>query len=84
MVDEHVRSCAGRRTWHDDVVAFSRSLRVRAAVAQLALGQLFGVGEHLHGTPPVASHLFNEGTAWNLALGIGLFWPRSGLALRPG
>lgn len=23
---------------------------------------------------PVAGHLFNEGTAWNFAVGLGLFW----------
>lgn len=41
------------------------------AVAQLALSlaQVFGVSSMAgHG------HLFNESTAWNLALGIGLFW----------
>nr|WP_121228629.1 zf-HC2 domain-containing protein [Saccharothrix variisporea] len=46
------------------------------AVAQLTLGlsQLLG----LHG-PHEAGHLFNESTAWNLALGLGLLWT----ALRP-
>jgi predicted anti-sigma-YlaC factor YlaD len=63
------------------------------AVAQLglAMSQLFGVGttaSHvLHGTVPVAGHLFNEGVAWNLALGIGLFWaafqPRATSGLIP-
>ncbi|MCT2582104.1 zf-HC2 domain-containing protein [Actinophytocola gossypii] len=48
------------------------------AVAQLglALSQLFGTttaashAQHV----PIATHLFNEGIAWNLALGVGLFW----------
>lgn len=44
------------------------------AVAQLALAlaQVFGVGDTVaHGG---GGHLFNESTAWNLALGVGLFW----------
>lgn len=44
------------------------------AVAQLALAlaQVFGVGSTVaHGG---GGHLFNESTAWNLALGVGLFW----------
>lgn len=43
------------------------------AVAQLALAlaQVFGVGSTVaHG----GGHLFNESTAWNLAIGVGLFW----------
>jgi predicted anti-sigma-YlaC factor YlaD len=50
------------------------------AVAQLglALSQAFGFGpivEHAeHGGVPVASHLFNESTVWNLAVGLGLLW----------
>ena len=50
------------------------------AVAQLglAVAQLFGVVPtvaHLHHeAESVARHLFNEGTAWNLALGVGLLW----------
>ncbi|MCP2167677.1 putative anti-sigma-YlaC factor YlaD, contains Zn-finger domain [Goodfellowiella coeruleoviolacea] len=48
------------------------------AVAQLALGlsQLLAVdaAEHSHGAAEMAGHLFNESTAWNLALGIGLGW----------
>jgi predicted anti-sigma-YlaC factor YlaD len=63
------------------------------AVAQLALAlaQFFGVGQAAthadHDAVPVASHLFNEGTAWNLALGVGLFWaafrPRTASGLIP-
>ncbi|CAL9418624.1 putative protein [Actinosynnema sp. ALI-1.44] len=48
------------------------------AVAQLTLGlaQLLGANPAAaHG----AGHLFNESTAWNLALGLGLLWT----ALRP-
>jgi predicted anti-sigma-YlaC factor YlaD len=48
------------------------------AVAQitLALGQILepATGHGGHGSTPFAGHLFNESTAWNLALGIGLFW----------
>jgi predicted anti-sigma-YlaC factor YlaD len=63
------------------------------AVAQLALAlaQFFGVGQAAthadHDAVPVASPLFNEGTAWNLALGVGLFWaafrPRTASGLIP-
>ena len=121
VVDEHVRTCASCRTWHEDVIAQRRALRVRTtvpvpdlsrailadapefvparglwrryalggvAVAQLALAlaQFFGVGEaSMHA--PMATHLFNEGTAWNLALGVGLFWaafrPRTASGLIP-
>ncbi|WP_447002106.1 zf-HC2 domain-containing protein [Saccharothrix isguenensis] len=56
------------------------------ALAQLTLGmaQVFGVnsaadhGGHTGGGQ-TSTHLFNESTAWNLALGLGLFWT----ALRP-
>ncbi|MCE6996361.1 zf-HC2 domain-containing protein [Saccharothrix sp. S26] len=56
------------------------------AVAQLTLGiaQVFGVddvpghGAHTDGAP-ASTHLFNESTAWNLAVGLGLLWT----ALRP-
>ncbi|WP_053716718.1 zf-HC2 domain-containing protein [Saccharothrix sp. NRRL B-16348] len=56
------------------------------AVAQLALGlaQVLGVGT-VHADPghvggeQVSTHLFNESTAWNLALGLGMLWT----ALRP-
>lgn len=64
---------------------------VGVAQISLALSQLLGVGTTAthaqHGGVPVASHLFNEGTAWNLALGIGLFWaafrPRATSGLIP-
>ncbi|GAB3470050.1 zf-HC2 domain-containing protein [Actinophytocola sediminis] len=64
---------------------------VGVAQISLALSQLFGVGATAaharHDAVPVASHLFNEGTAWNLALGIGLFWaafrPRATSGLIP-
>ncbi|XVS61604.1 zf-HC2 domain-containing protein [Actinosynnema sp. CA-299493] len=56
------------------------------AVVQLTLGmaQVFGVdstsvhGGHTGGGQ-ASTHLFNESTAWNLALGLGLLWT----ALRP-
>jgi predicted anti-sigma-YlaC factor YlaD len=57
-----------------------RGALVGVAVAQLglAVAQLFGVvptAAHLHhDAVSVANHLFNEGTAWNLALGVGLLW----------
>jgi predicted anti-sigma-YlaC factor YlaD len=125
-VDEHVRTCADCQAWHDEVVALTRSLRVRAAVGvpdlskailadapvfvdtrgwwpryalgvvavaqlSLALAQFLGVGQGAthagHDAVPVANHLFNEGTAWNLALGLGLFWaafrPRTAAGLIP-
>lgn len=49
------------------------------AVAQMTLGlsQVFDTVHLGHGTG--AAHLFNESTAWNLALGLGMFWT----ALRP-
>ncbi|MBW4721988.1 zf-HC2 domain-containing protein [Saccharothrix obliqua] len=56
------------------------------AVAQITLGlsQVLGTGPEpgatghgIHGAS--GSHLFNESTAWNLALGLGLLWT----ALRP-
>lgn len=54
------------------------------AVAQLTLGlaQVFGPvrSDHAGHDVPGSSHLFNESTAWNLALGLGLLWT----SLRPG
>ncbi|WP_166664344.1 zf-HC2 domain-containing protein [Actinophytocola oryzae] len=50
---------------------------VAAAQISLALSQMLGIGvPHAvaHGEVPVAGHLFNESTAWNLALGMGLLW----------
>ncbi|MFC4852658.1 zf-HC2 domain-containing protein [Actinophytocola glycyrrhizae] len=71
-----------------------RGALVCVAVAQVALGlsQLVGMGTtatHIGhgGGPAVAGHLFNESTAWNLALGIGMFWaafrPRATSGLVP-
>ncbi|WP_245743443.1 zf-HC2 domain-containing protein [Lentzea fradiae] len=61
-----------------------RMLLGGVAVAQLTLGlaQVIGGGTGGHGghaTGVGGSHLFNESTAWNLALGLGLLWT----ALRP-
>ncbi|WP_424188207.1 zf-HC2 domain-containing protein [Actinokineospora sp. G85] len=62
------------------------------AVAQLglALAQIFGTGPSSHGGHgggPLSLHLFNESTAWNLALGIGFYWaawrPRGTTGLLP-
>lgn len=66
----------------------ARGALAAVATAQVALGlsQLFGAPAH-HGEPVMASHLFNESTAWNLALGIGMFWaafrPRATSGLIP-
>jgi predicted anti-sigma-YlaC factor YlaD len=49
-------------------------IAVAAAQLSLALGQMLGVGAPGHGGMPVAGHLFNESTAWNVALGVGLLW----------
>ncbi|GAA3861726.1 zf-HC2 domain-containing protein [Saccharothrix violaceirubra] len=123
-VDAHLEGCAACRSWQDEAMALTRSLRVRAAsatpdlaavvvargirrgfgfarpalgavgVAQLLLGgvQLFGVfgasdvhGAGVHGV--AGGHLFNEATAWNLALGLGIlcaaWWPRVAGGLLP-
>ena len=67
-----------------------RGALVCVAVAQVALGlsQLVGVGTTaLHVEHGTAGHLFNESTAWNLALGIGMLWaafrPRATTGLVP-
>lgn len=71
-----------------------RGALVVVAVAQVTLGlsQLLGMGAaaaHLDhsGGPAVAGHLFNESTAWNLALGVGMLWaafrPRATTGLVP-
>jgi predicted anti-sigma-YlaC factor YlaD len=52
-------------------------IAVAAAQIGLALTQVLGVaapGNHGHTGLAGAEHLFNESTAWNLALGIGLLW----------
>jgi predicted anti-sigma-YlaC factor YlaD len=45
------------------------------ALAQLALGvaEVFGADQVMPGMT-MSGHLFNESTAWNLALGVGLLW----------
>jgi predicted anti-sigma-YlaC factor YlaD len=58
---------------------------VAAAQVGLALSQALGVAHTVdsHG----AAHLFNESTAWNLALGVGLLWaslrPRAAAGMIP-
>jgi predicted anti-sigma-YlaC factor YlaD len=84
-----------------DKAAMSANIRSRwsslalgiVALAQLCLGltQVFGMepsgalAEHSAGS--VSGHLFNESTAWNLAIGIGLCWgvfrPRAAAGLVP-
>jgi predicted anti-sigma-YlaC factor YlaD len=58
---------------------------VAAAQVGLALSQALGVGNTMD--KHAAAHLFNESTAWNLALGIGLLWatlrPRAAAGLIP-
>jgi predicted anti-sigma-YlaC factor YlaD len=52
-------------------------IAVAAAQLSLALSQMLGVGAPHnagHSDVPVAGHLFNESTAWNVALGVGLLW----------
>lgn len=46
------------------------------ALAQLTLGltQILGMDTTAHHVTPLGGHLFNESTAWNLAVGLGLFW----------
>lgn len=61
---------------------YARGGLAAVAVAQLTLGlsQVLGSGTaaaRVHG--PGGGHLFNESTAWNLALGLGLLW----VALKP-
>lgn len=57
-----------------------RALLACVAVCQIALGvsQLLGLHHTLGQTHPggalTAGHLFNESTAWNIALGLGLLW----------
>jgi len=63
---------------------YPRTALAGIAVAQLTLGlaQVFGVSDgdsHAGHGGAASSHLFNESTAWNLALGLGMLWT----ALRP-
>lgn len=59
---------------------WARIALIVVAVAQLglALTQVLGVGSPGHDDPhaatPGAEHLFNESTAWNLAIGAALLW----------
>jgi predicted anti-sigma-YlaC factor YlaD len=60
---------------------WARIALVIVAVAQvgLALTQVLGSGVPAghggsHVAVPAAEHLFNESTAWNLAIGVGLLW----------
>ncbi|OZD39347.1 hypothetical protein CH252_30600 [Rhodococcus sp. 06-1477-1B] len=72
-----------------------RAVLAVVAIAQLALGatQIFGIG-HDHsgeamvmGPDAMAGHLFNESTAWNVAVGVGFLvaaWrPRTTAGLMP-
>jgi predicted anti-sigma-YlaC factor YlaD len=49
-------------------------IAVAAAQLSLALSQMLGVGAPHGAGHEVTGHLFNESTAWNLALGVGLLW----------
>jgi predicted anti-sigma-YlaC factor YlaD len=59
---------------------WARIALIVVAVAQLglALTQVLGVGspghDTAHAATPGAEHLFNESTAWNLAIGAALLW----------
>ncbi|WP_189058101.1 hypothetical protein [Longimycelium tulufanense] len=77
----------GRHRWLRPALA-----GVALAQLTLALTQILGLGTSAHrvghhAMNSVASHLFNESTSWNLALGIGLLWaawrPRSTTGLIP-
>ncbi|APU14664.1 MULTISPECIES: zf-HC2 domain-containing protein [Actinoalloteichus] len=59
-----------------------RAALASVGVAQLALGaaQLLGVDHGMTHDGAAATHLFNESTAWSLAMGLGLLWA----ALRSG
>lgn len=54
---------------------WARAALVVVAVAQLTLGmaEVLGVNQGMSDMP-MSGHLFNESTAWNLALGIGMLW----------
>ncbi|MBB5919181.1 putative anti-sigma-YlaC factor YlaD [Actinoalloteichus hoggarensis] len=59
-----------------------RTALASVGVAQLALGaaQLLGVDHGMGHDDAASTHLFNESTAWSLALGLGMLWA----ALRTG
>jgi predicted anti-sigma-YlaC factor YlaD len=61
---------SGTRGW------WARIALIAVATAQLslALSQMLGIGAHGAEHVPLAGHLFNESTAWNVALGMGLLW----------
>jgi predicted anti-sigma-YlaC factor YlaD len=61
---------SGTRGW------WARIALIAVATAQLslALAQMLGIGAHGAEHVPLAGHLFNESTAWNVALGMGLLW----------
>jgi predicted anti-sigma-YlaC factor YlaD len=67
-----------RPRWSWPRSSWPRLLLAVVAVCQLGLGlaQMTAVGPGLahghHGGEPLGGHLFNESTAWNFALGIGL------------
>ncbi|MHA6797922.1 zf-HC2 domain-containing protein [Bounagaea algeriensis] len=77
-----VRAAAARRSrpvrWLS--VRWRRVLLACVAVCQIALGvaQVPGLPGSHHGDRAeralTAGHLFNESTAWNIALGLGLLW----------
>lgn len=83
-----VRPAAPTRDFTDIVLSAAPPPSVRGwwpraalgvvAIAQLALGvaQVFGADQAMPGMPgmTMSSHLFNESTAWNLALGLGMLW----------
>ncbi|MCS7475431.1 zf-HC2 domain-containing protein [Umezawaea endophytica] len=68
---------------------YPRAALAGVAVAQLTLGlaQVFGVNNADTHAGHGSAHLFNESTAWNLALGLGMLWtalrPRASTGLLP-
>lgn len=74
VILEHASAPIDTRGWPPRIALSA------VAVAQIgvALTQILNIGttsaHAQHGGVPVATHLFNESTAWNLALGVGLFW----------
>jgi predicted anti-sigma-YlaC factor YlaD len=74
----------GRILQRAPVVVNTRGWWSRGALGVVALAQLtiglsqilgMGTGPHSeHGGELPAGHRFNESTAWNLAVGVGLFW----------
>ncbi|WNV85834.1 zf-HC2 domain-containing protein [Umezawaea sp. Da 62-37] len=58
---------------------YPRMVLAGVAVAQLTLGLAQVFGDSSSHAGHASPHLFNESTAWNLALGLGMLWT----ALRP-